>query len=72
MVKEEKTSTEERTRSYRTLNEMNLLDNFLFNEVVAGEEGEWFCRYFLKLLLGHDVGNLRISSQENVQGADFL
>ncbi len=66
----ERLTEEKGARVYRTLDELNLIDNFLFNEVVAGEEGEWFCRYFLKLLLGRDVGEIRVSSQEIVQGTD--
>ncbi len=65
-------TNERKKQSYRKLKEINLLDNFLFNEVVSGEKGEWFCRYFLELLLGHEVGKIQIRSQENVQGADVM
>lgn len=37
----------------RTLEELNLLDDFLFQELVArGEQGENFCRILLSTILG--------------------
>lgn len=54
----------------RKIENLNLLDDFLFYEVVSGEKGEGFCRLLLQTVCGKKVENIRICPQKIVQGAD--
>ena len=48
----------------RSLEELNVLDNFLISAVAADQEvGETFCRTVLTVLLGREVGNIRVHAQ---------
>ncbi|MEY8421679.1 Rpn family recombination-promoting nuclease/putative transposase [Lachnospiraceae bacterium 38-14] len=58
------------TRKFRRLEELNLLDDFLFQEMVASPEvGEEFCRILLRVILGKEVRKVRVIPQRAVQGA---
>ena len=55
----------------RKLDQLNLLDDFLFGSVMSYPEiGEEFCRKILKILLRVDVGNIRIVPQKVYYGSD--
>lgn len=58
------------TRTFRSLEELNLLDDFLFQEMVSSPDvGEEFCRILLKVILGKEIRRVRITPQRAVQGA---
>ena len=58
-------------RTFRKLEELNLIDNFLFQQMLLQEEdGEKFARILLKTILGKPVRNLKIVPQKNVPGID--
>lgn len=53
----------------RTLQELNLLDNFLFEEALnQGENSIEFCRILLSTILEKDFKNITITPQRNVSG----
>ena len=52
----------------RELKELNLLDDFLFQEIMSREEGKEFCRILLKTILGKEIKDIEIISQKNVLG----
>lgn len=53
----------------KTLEEMDVMDDFLTNAMVADEDvGEDFCRLLLGVLLQRQVGKLRINAQKSFQG----
>lgn len=55
----------------RKLEQLNLLDDFLFGSVLSYPEiGEEFCRKILKILLNVDMGRLRIVPQKIYYGSD--
>lgn len=54
----------------RKIEELNLMDDFLFYEAVSGEKGEWFCRFLIKSMCGKEVKDIRIQPQSVIQGAD--
>lgn len=54
----------------RKIEELNLMDDFLFYEAVSGEKGEWFCRLLIKSMCGKEVKDIRIQLQSVIQGAD--
>ena len=57
------------TKTFRRLEELNLLDDFLFQEMVASPEvGEEFCRILLRVILGKEVRKVRVIPQRTVQG----
>lgn len=59
------------TRTFRSLEELNLLDDFLFQEMVASPEvGEEFCRILLRVILGKEIRRVRITPQRTVQGTN--
>lgn len=39
----------------KTIEELNLLDDFLFFEAVSGEQGEWFCHLLIKSICKREV-----------------
>ncbi len=56
----------------RDLEELNLMDDFLFFEAVSGEKGEWFCRLLIKAICQRDVKNIQIYPQNIIQGNDTM
>lgn len=56
----------------RKIEDLNLMDDFLFCEVVAGEQGEQFCRYLIKAICKRKVKDIRISAQNVIQGSDTI
>lgn len=60
-----------REKARRSLNEMNLIDNFMFEQCVSDEEyGEEFCRIILEIILGREMGNLKVTAQKTLPGID--
>ena len=58
-------------RKPRRLEELNLLDNFLFQEMVSGEEdGAEFCRILLKTILNRTIHKVKVIPQKNIPGVD--
>lgn len=58
-------------RQFRPLSELNLIDNFLFHEMLADKEnGEKFCRILLKTILNKEVRHVKITAQKNILGPD--
>lgn len=56
---------------HRPLAELDLLDDFLFNALLAYPEyGQRFCRKFLRILFGRDFKNLNIVTQKSYGGLD--
>ena len=56
---------------HRPLAELDLLDDFLFNALLAYPEyGRRFCRKFLRILFGRDFKNLNIVTQKSYGGLD--
>ncbi len=55
----------------RPLEELNLLDDFLFGSVVSYPEiGERFVRILLRTIFGREFGHLSVASQKVFYGAD--
>ncbi|MBQ8147291.1 MAG: Rpn family recombination-promoting nuclease/putative transposase, partial [Lachnospiraceae bacterium] len=55
----------------RKLEELNVMDNFLFQQLVSrGEEGEDFCRRLLEPILGKKIGKIKIAPQKPFAGLD--
>ena len=58
-------------RIFRKLEDLNLIDNFLFQAVLSDEkEGEKFARILLSTILGKPIRKVRIVPQKNVLGLD--
>ena len=56
---------------HRPLAELDLLDDFLFNALLAYPEyGRRFCRKFLKILFGREFKNLNIVTQKSYGGKE--
>lgn len=54
---------------FRELRELDLLDDFLFQEMVSSPEtGEEFCRILLRVILGKEMRKVRITPQRAIQG----
>lgn len=52
----------EHTRQFRPLSELNLMDNFLFHEMLLQEDvREEFCRILLKTILNKEVRRIRVT-----------
>ena len=56
------------TRLPRPLEELNLIDNFLFQEMMMYEEGEEACKIILSTILGRPIHKVRIIPQKSVPG----
>lgn len=55
----------------KRLEDMNLLDDFLFNAVMTFPGiGERFCRLLLQVVLGREIGRLRVVAQRVFGGRD--
>ncbi|MDE7250222.1 MAG: Rpn family recombination-promoting nuclease/putative transposase [Lachnospiraceae bacterium] len=58
-------------RQFRKLEELNLIDNFLFQEMLSQKEGgEEFARILLSTILEKNIRKVRIIPQKNILGAD--
>lgn len=58
-------------RVFRKLEDLNLIDNFLFQAVLSDKtEGEEFARILLSTILGKQIRNVRIVPQKNILGLD--
>ena len=58
-------------RSFRKLEDLNLIDNFLFQQMLQQkEDGEEFARILLSTILGRPIRKVRITSQKNITGPD--
>ena len=61
----------EHTRQFRPLSELNLMDNFLFHEMLLQEDvREEFCRILLKTILNKEVRHVKVTPQKTILGAD--
>lgn len=59
------------TKPRRPLAELNLMDDFLFQQILLQEkEGPEFCRILLSTILGRPIRNVRIIPQKNILGID--
>lgn len=59
------------TKPRRPLAELNLMDDFLFQQILLQEkEGPEFCRIILSTILGRPIRNVRIIPQKNILGID--
>lgn len=55
----------------RTLKELNLLDNFLFHEVISyGNQGTFIIEKLLSAILGRKISNIRVIPQKTIYGCD--
>lgn len=60
-----------RKTPYRKLEDLNLLDDFLFQQMLLQKEtGEEFCRILLSTILGRNIRNVNVISQKNIPGID--
>ena len=67
MQKSHKTSN----YTHRKLEDLNLIDDFLFQEIMSDEEyGEKFCRILLSTILNRPIRHVRITPQKNILGID--
>ncbi len=58
-------------RKFRKLEDLNLLDDFLFREMVASPIiGEEFCKILLRTILGKEVRKVKITPQRTIAGTD--
>ena len=58
-------------RTFRPLEELNLIDNFLFSTLMTqGEDGEEFCRILLSTILGRKIRKVKVYSQQRIFGID--
>ena len=58
-------------RKRRPLSELNLMDDFLFQEMLSQEDvNEEFCRILLGTILGKPIRKVRIIPQKNILGID--
>jgi len=57
-------------RQFRKLEDLNLIDNFLFQEMLLQEEGEEFARILLSTILNKEIRKVKITPQKNISGAD--
>lgn len=59
------------THTLRKLEDLNLIDNFLFHEMLLQKEiGEKFAKILLKTILGKPVRNVKIVPQMKIPGID--
>ena len=60
-------------RQRRPLEELNLLDDFLFQATIShGELGEEVCRILLSTILGRTIGRVRVTAQKVILGSDTM
>lgn len=54
-------------RTFRKLEDLNLIDNFLFQQMLSQEEdGEEFARILLSTILGRHIRKVKIVPQKNI------
>lgn len=59
------------SKSRRALEDLNLIDDFLFQQLLLSEEdGEEFCRILLRVILGKNIRNVKIIPQKTLPGID--
>ena len=52
-------------KTKRTIEELNIIDDFLFLEMINyGEEGKEFCRLLLGTILDRPIGEVKITAQK--------
>lgn len=57
--------------TFRKLEELNLIDNFLFQQMLSqNEDGEEFARILLGTILGKNIRKVKITPQKNILGID--
>lgn len=55
--------------NYKSIQDLNLIDNFLFEEALnQGEDSIEFCRILLTTILGKNFNHIKITPQRNVPG----
>ncbi len=60
---------EENERGLKPLEEMDVIDDFLFTEIVSDEEdGTVLCRMILECVLGREIGKISFTPQRTVPG----
>ncbi|MBQ8597699.1 MAG: Rpn family recombination-promoting nuclease/putative transposase, partial [Lachnospiraceae bacterium] len=57
-------------RTFRKLEDLNLIDNFLFHQVLTSEDGEEFARILLSTILDKPIRKVKITPQKNISGVD--
>ena len=58
-------------RVFRPLEDLNLIDNFLFSTLMTqGEDGEEFCRILLSTILGKKIRKVKVNAQQRILGFD--
>lgn len=58
-------------KRFRPLEELNLIDNFLFQTILTQEkDGEELCRILLSTILGKKIRKVRIVAQQSILGFD--
>ena len=68
MENQQNTRVVEKTRK---LEELNLIDNFLFTEAAGyGEEGRKICQIILETILGRPLPYLKVEVQKVISGVD--
>lgn len=55
---------------HRPLKELNLIDDFLFQEMLSHEDGEEFCRILLRTILNRPIQKVKIIPQKTISGID--
>lgn len=64
-------TTTKNVRTFRKLEDLNLIDNFLFQQMLLQEkDGEEFARILLSTILGRKIRNVKITSQKSILGID--
>ena len=64
-------SSETTRHHFRSLAQLDLIDNFLFQATISqGEAGEEVCRILLRTILGRPFGKIRIVPQKPFLGPD--
>lgn len=64
-------NAEKRTRKFRKLEDLNLIDNFLFQQMLSQKgDGEEFARILLSTILGKPIRKVKIVPQKNILGLD--
>ena len=67
--KEEDCMCDEKVRMLKPLEEMDVIDDFLFSEIMADEEdGAEVCRMILSLVLKREIGEISFTAQKAVPG----
>ena len=68
---EEQKKQEQEEKKSRTLQELNLLDGFLFYELAGSKKyGERFCRIILERILGRPLKKIRVSVEKTLLGME--